>query len=45
MKAIPLKIVDDFGTFSITYEATEITPKRLNDSYFEVRREHLVEVK
>ena len=45
MKAIPLKIVDDFGTFSITYQATDIIPKRLNDFYFEVKAEHLVEVK
>jgi hypothetical protein len=45
MKAIPLKIVDDFETFSISYEATDITPKRLDDSYFEVKSEHLVEVK
>lgn len=34
MKALPLKIVDDFGYFTITYEATQITPRQLEDSLF-----------
>lgn len=45
MKAIPLKIVDDFGIFKITYEATHIIPKRLDDAVFEVKSSYFVEMK
>jgi hypothetical protein len=43
--ALPLRIVDDFGTFSITYEAIEINRKKLSASMFKVESKHFLEVK
>ena len=35
-KSIPLKIIDDFGTFKITYEAIEIKRKKTENSIFKI---------